>query len=122
MVRPARHRHRASVLRRTRVRLILNAHDAAQEICRSLYLLPDLYPLSRPNSYSVYSALPGQLGDFTVWIPGEGDNVVMCQQAARYLLRAHDKSPASCKYLTENDATVELKDAEAVVGALPNRE
>ena len=44
------------------------------------------------NGYSAYSGLSGLLADFAVMCTWEGDNTVLAQQTARFLLNAAAKS------------------------------
>jgi hypothetical protein len=41
--------------------------------------------------YSAYANLGALLGDHGVWVPGEGDNMVMAQQTARFLLKHYQR-------------------------------
>jgi acyl-CoA oxidase len=43
------------------------------------------------HGYSAYSKMPGIFNDWVVLLAGEGDNMVLVQQTARYLIRAAKK-------------------------------
>ncbi|KAG0306588.1 fatty-acyl coenzyme A oxidase [Dissophora globulifera] len=61
------------------------------------------------HAYSAYNAIPGLIGDFGVVTVGGGDNVVLMQQSARFLISALRKAQAgqevkgSADYMNDYD-------------------
>ncbi len=44
------------------------------------------------HGYSAYAKIPGIFNDFAVSIPGEGENMVLMQQTAQFLIHAARKA------------------------------